>query len=63
MNFPYFIAKKVATNQSDGGQKSFSRLIIRIAIVAVALSVAVMILTTVLIGYCSKYVAVVSTSR
>lgn len=49
MNFPYFIARKVATNQSDGGQRSFSRLIIRIAIVAVALSVAVMILTTALI--------------
>ncbi|MEL6719422.1 MAG: ABC transporter permease, partial [Bacteroidota bacterium] len=49
MNFPYFIAKKVATNQSNEGQRSFSRLIIRIAIVAIALSVAVMILTTALI--------------
>ncbi|MEM8524902.1 MAG: FtsX-like permease family protein [Bacteroidota bacterium] len=49
MNFPYFLAKKVATNQSEDGQRSFSRFIIRIAIVAVALSVAVMILTTALI--------------
>ncbi|MEM0993566.1 MAG: FtsX-like permease family protein [Bacteroidota bacterium] len=49
MNFPYFIARKVATNQAEDGQRSFSRLIIRIAIVAVALSVAVMILTTALI--------------
>ncbi|MEM9888369.1 MAG: FtsX-like permease family protein [Bacteroidota bacterium] len=49
MNFPYFIAKKVATNQATNGQRSFSGLIIRISIVAVALSVAVMILTTALI--------------
>ena len=49
MNFPYFIARKVATSQSADGQSSFSRLIIRIAIVAVALSVSVMILTTALI--------------
>jgi len=49
MNFPYFIARKVATSQSTDGQRSFSRLIIRIAIVAVALSVSVMLLTTALI--------------
>lgn len=42
MNFPYYIAKKIALNS----KKSFSRLIIRIATVAVALSVAVMIITT-----------------
>jgi lipoprotein-releasing system permease protein len=41
MNFPFFIAKHVALNS----KKSFSRLIIRIAIIAVALSVAVMIIT------------------
>jgi lipoprotein-releasing system permease protein len=46
MNFPYFIAKKVATNQSSDGKYAFSRLIIRIAIIAVALSVAVMVITT-----------------
>ena len=39
MNLEYFIAKKVAAS----GQQSFSRLIIRIAIVAIALSVTVMI--------------------
>jgi len=45
MNFPYFIAKKV----SFSGKKNFSRLIIRIAIVAIALSMTVMIATTSLI--------------
>lgn len=42
MNFPFFIAQRVALNS----QKSFSRLIIRIATIAVALSVAVMIITS-----------------
>lgn len=42
MNFPYFIAKKV----SFSGKKNFSRLIIRIAIVAIALSMTVMIAST-----------------
>ena len=42
MNFPYYIAQKVAFS----GKKSFSRLIIRIATIAVALSVAIMIITT-----------------
>lgn len=46
MNLEYFIARKVAAS----GQKSFSRLIIRIAITAVALSVAVMIIATALIA-------------
>ena len=45
MNFPFFIAKRVAAS----GQKSFARLIIRIAIAAVALSIAVMIVATSLI--------------
>ncbi len=45
MNLEYFIARKVARS----GQKSFSRLIIRIAIVAIALSVTVMIVATSLI--------------
>lgn len=45
MNFSYFIARKVALS----GQKSFSRLIIRIAVIAVALSVSVMIVSTALI--------------
>jgi len=46
MNLEYFIARRVAT----AGQQSFSRLIIRIAVVAVALSVAVMIIATALIA-------------
>ena len=45
MNLPYFIAQKVA----GSGQKSFSLLIIRIAIVAIALSITVMIVSTALI--------------
>jgi lipoprotein-releasing system permease protein len=45
LNLSYFIARKVATS----GQQSFSRLIIRIAILAVALSVTVMIVATALI--------------
>jgi len=45
LNFSYFIAKHVAVS----GKKSFSRLIIRIAIVAVALSMTIMILSTALI--------------
>ncbi|MBK7338888.1 MAG: ABC transporter permease [Saprospirales bacterium] len=46
MNVPFFIARKVAAS----GQRSFSRLIIRIAIVAVALSTSVMIVATALIA-------------
>ncbi len=46
MNFEYFIARNVA----KAGVKSFSRLIIRIAIVAVALSMVVMIVATSLIN-------------
>jgi lipoprotein-releasing system permease protein len=46
MNVPFYIARKVARS----GQRSFSRLIIRIAITAVALSVSVMILATGLIA-------------
>ena len=46
MNFPFFISKRVAAS----GQKSFARLIIRIAIAAVALSIAVMIIATSLIS-------------
>lgn len=45
MNFEYFVARRVARS----GQQSFSRLIIRIAVVAVALSVAVMIASNALI--------------
>ena len=46
MNLSYFIARKVAVS----GQQSFSRLIIRIAIIAVALSITVMIVATALIN-------------
>ncbi len=42
MNFPYFIARRVAFS----GKKSFSTIIIRIAIAAIALSVCVMIVAT-----------------
>ena len=45
MNLEYFIARKVAA----AGQKSFSRLIIRIAIIAIALCLTVMIVATSLI--------------
>jgi len=46
LNLEYYIARNVA----KAGQKSFSRLIIRIAIVAVALSMVVMIVATSLIN-------------
>jgi lipoprotein-releasing system permease protein len=46
MRFEYFIAKKVAT----GRKKSFTRLIIRIAIIAIALSMSVMVCSTALIS-------------
>ncbi|MCF8245063.1 MAG: FtsX-like permease family protein [Saprospiraceae bacterium] len=46
MNLPYFIAKKVALNN----RQSFTGLIVRIAIVAVALSLAVMIVSTAVIS-------------
>jgi lipoprotein-releasing system permease protein len=45
LNFPFYIAQRV----SASGQKSFARLIIRIAIAAVALSIAVMIVASSLI--------------
>lgn len=45
MNFPFFIANRVAAS----GQASFARLIIRIAIAAVAVSICVMILAMALI--------------
>lgn len=48
MNLPFFIAKKVALDNS----KSFTGLIVRIAIVAVALSLAVMIISTsIILGF------------
>ncbi len=53
MNLEYFIARRVATS----GQQSFSRLIIRIAVIAVALSVAVMIIATALIAGFKKEIS------
>lgn len=53
MNFSYFIARKVALS----GERSFSRLIIRIAVVAVALSVAVMIATNALVAGFKKQIS------
>ena len=46
MNLPFFIAKRVALSN----RQSFSGLIIRIAVVAVALSLAVMIVSTAVIS-------------
>lgn len=46
LNLPFFIARRIAFS----GGKNFSRIIIRIATVAVALSVAVMIAATALIA-------------
>ncbi len=46
MNLPLFIAKKVASSK----RQSFSGLIIRIAVIAVALSLAVMIIATAVIS-------------
>ncbi|MBN8677447.1 MAG: ABC transporter permease [Chitinophagales bacterium] len=46
MNLPFFIAKRIAFS----GGKNFSRLIIRIAVLAVSLSVAVMIASSALIA-------------
>ena len=42
MNIEHFIAKRIATTNSN----TFTRVIIRIAIVAIAISLSVMILTT-----------------
>lgn len=46
MNFSYFIARKVAT----AGGRSFSRMIIRIAVIAVAVSMTVMVASAALIA-------------
>ena len=53
MNLEYFIARKVA----NSGTQSFSRLIIRIAVIAVAMSVAVMICATALISGFKKEIS------
>lgn len=46
MNLPYFIARRVAFS----GKRSFSSIIIRIAIAAIALSISVMIVATSLVS-------------
>ncbi len=53
MKFSYFIARRLAFSK----QKSFSRLIIRIAAAAVALSVAVMIVSTALVSGFQKEIS------
>lgn len=53
MNFERFIARRVAAS----GQQSFSRLILRIAVAAVALSVAVMICANALIAGFKKEIS------
>nr|WP_290932127.1 hypothetical protein [Haliscomenobacter sp.] len=45
MNYSFFIAKKVAAE----GEQSFARVIIRIAVIAIALSITVMICATALV--------------
>ena len=50
MNLELFIAKRLAL----GDKKSFSRFIIRIAVIAIALSVAVMIVSTCMVSGFSK---------
>jgi lipoprotein-releasing system permease protein len=46
MNYSFFIAKKVAAE----GEQSFARVIIRIAVIAIALSISVMICATALVS-------------
>ncbi|HOY19717.1 MAG TPA: ABC transporter permease [Haliscomenobacter sp.] len=46
MNYSFFIAKKVAAE----GEQSFARVIIRIAVIAIALSITVMICATALVS-------------
>jgi lipoprotein-releasing system permease protein len=46
MNYSFFIAKKVAA----AGEQSFARVIIRIAVIAIALSITVMICATALVA-------------
>lgn len=53
MNFSYFIAKRVAVTN----KQSFSRLIIRIAIAAIALCLAVMIIATAMISGFKKEIS------
>ena len=53
MNFSYFIAKRVAITN----KQSFSRLIIRIAIAAIALCLAVMIIATAMISGFKKEIS------
>ncbi|MCB0593852.1 MAG: ABC transporter permease, partial [Phaeodactylibacter sp.] len=53
MNFELFLARRVAAS----GQQSFSRLILRIAVAAVALSVAVMICSNALIAGFKKEIS------
>ena len=45
MNFPFFIARRITQSR----QSAFSALIIKVAIVAVALSLAVMLLATAMV--------------
>jgi len=53
LNFSYFIAKRVAITN----KQSFSRLIIRIAIAAIALCLAVMIIATAMISGFKKEIS------
>jgi len=53
MNFPHFIAKRIAFSKS----KSFTKVIVNIAIAAISLSLATMIITTLIIGGFKKEIS------
>ncbi len=53
MNLPHFIAKRIAFSRS----KSFTKVIVRIAIAAIALSLSIMILTTMIISGFKKEIS------
>ncbi|MDF1698911.1 MAG: FtsX-like permease family protein [Saprospiraceae bacterium] len=53
MNLPHFVARRIAFSRS----KSFTKVIVRIAIAAIALSLATMIITTLIIGGFKKEIS------
>jgi lipoprotein-releasing system permease protein len=53
MNLPHFVAKRIAFSKS----RSFTKVIVRIAIAAIALSLSIMILTTMIISGFKKEIS------